>query len=47
MNFPFEQKPGVPLKMFDIDALVKVAHKNAMTSINIIAGFKKDKDIFF
>ena len=36
-----QQKPGVPLTIYDVAALVKVAHEKAMTSTNIIAGFKK------
>ena len=36
-----QQKPGVPLTMYDIAALVKLAHEKAMTPTNIIAGFKK------
>ena len=38
-----QQKPGVPLTIYDIAALVKVAHKKAMTPTNIIAGFKKTR----
>ena len=36
-----QQKPGVPLTIYNIAALVKVAHEKAMTPSNIIAGFKK------
>ena len=38
-----QQKPGVHLTIYDIPALVKVAHEKAMTSTNIIAGYKKLK----
>ena len=41
LNAQLQQKPGVPLTIYDISGLVKIAHKKAMTPTNIIAGFKK------
>ena len=41
MSPRLQQKPGVLLTIYDITAVVKVAHKKAMTPTNIIAGFKK------
>ena len=41
LNAQLEQKPGVPLTIYDISGLVKIAHEKAMTPTNIIAGFKK------
>ena len=32
---------GVPLIIYDVSGLVKIAHKKALTPIKIIAGFKK------
>ena len=36
-----QQKPGVHLTIYDIAALIKVAHEKGITSTNIIADFKK------
>ena len=41
LNAQLQQKPGVPLTIYDISGLVKFAHEKAMTPTNIIAGFKK------
>ena len=41
LNAQLRQKPGVPLTIYDISGLVKIAHEKAMTPTNIIAGFKK------
>ena len=41
LNTQFQQKPGVPLTIYDISGLVKIAHAKAVTPTNIITGFKK------
>ena len=42
LNAQLRQKPGVPLTIYDISGLVKIAHEKAMTPTNIIVGFKKN-----
>ena len=41
MNVQLQQKPGVPLIIYDILELVKIAQEKAMTPTNIIVRFKE------